>query len=113
MATSAKDSVLAFINALNNNDFETARKYTSDDLKFIGVLGSREGAVVYFHDMERMRLKYDIKKAFEDGNDVCLLYDVVISGLHIFGCGWYQLENDKINMIRVVFDPRPVLEQAH
>jgi len=77
------------------------------------VLGSRNGAADYFNDMEKMKLKYDIKKVFAEGNDVCLLYDTVLSGVTIFGCGWYHVEGDKINSLKVVFDPRPVLEMAN
>jgi len=58
-----------------------------------------------------MKLKYKILKAFEDENDVCLLYDLTMSGLTIFGCGWYLVQGGKIKSLRVVFDPRPVLAQ--
>lgn len=108
-AVDAKNIVISCITALNAEDFKTARKYVSDNFSFVGVLGSREGAEAYFNDMEKMKLKYDVKKTFVDGNDVCLLYDLAISGIKIFGCGWYHLEGDKINSLRVVFDPRPVL----
>ena len=108
----AKEVVLSFVKALNDDDFETARNYLTDDMVFVGVLGSRNGAEAYIQDMERMRLKYNIKKAFVDGDDVCLLYDLTISGLNLLGCGWYKVENGKINSLRVVFDPRPILEQS-
>ena len=108
--TGAKQIVLACIAALNKEDFETARSYVSDDMKFIGVLGSRDGAEAYFKDMKQMKLKYTVKKSFADGNDVCLLYDLAMSGLTIFGCGWYHISNDKIDSLKVLFDPRPVLE---
>jgi len=108
-ATDAKEIVLSCIRALNGEDFKTARKYVHDDFSFVGVLGSRDGAEAYFNDMEKMKLKYDIKKAFVDENDVCLLYDLSISGIKIFGCGWYHLEGDMIRSLKVVFDPRPVL----
>ena len=58
-----------------------------------------------------MKFKYDIKKAFEDGNDVCLLYDITMPGPTLFTCGWYKVENGKINWFKVVFDPRPLLEK--
>lgn len=109
---SSKEVVLAFLAALNRSDFQAARKCVADDLKFVGVLGSREGADVYFRDMERMRLKYDAQKAFVEGNDVCLFYDITMSGVTVFCAGWYQLANGKIRSIRVVFDPRPVLEAS-
>lgn len=101
--------VKAFIKAVNDEDFTTARTYVNDDLKFEGVMGSRDGAETYFNDMKRMKFKYAIKKAFADDNDVCLLYDIDMNGTAIFTCGWYRLENGKISSIKVVFDPRPLL----
>jgi len=105
----AKEVVLAFLDAINRLDFQVARTYASPDMQFEGVLGSRDGADAYFTDMEKMKLKYDIKKVFTDGNDVCLLYDIDMSGKIIFSCGWYQVEEGKIKSIKVVFDPRPLL----
>jgi hypothetical protein len=59
--------------------------------------------------MEKMRLKYDVKKVFADGNDVCLWYEVTLSGTAVLTAGWYHLEAGRINSLKVVFDPRPVL----
>ena len=81
-------------------------------MKFVGVLGSRDGAEVYFRDMERMRLKYNVNKVFVDGDDVCLFYDITMANVTVFCAGWYQLSGGKIRSFRVVFDPRPVLEAA-
>ena len=108
----AKELVLSFIAALNQEDFDVARSYAADDMTFTGVLGSRNNATEYFNDMRQMKLRYTILKAFEDENDVCLLYDLTMSGLTIFGCGWYQVQGGKIKSLRVVFDPRPVLTQG-
>lgn len=111
-SVTAKDVVLSFIKALNMEDFVAARICVHDDLTFEGVLGTRKGADSYFNDMEKMRLKYNIKKVFQDGNDVCLLYDINMSGTEVFTCGWYQLETNKIKSLKVVFDPRPLLQQS-
>lgn len=108
----SKEVVLAFVDALNRCDFGMARKCVTDDMKFSGVLGSRDGADAYFRDMERMRLKYDVKKAFADGDDVCLFYDITMSDVTVFCAGWYHLSEGKIRSFRVVFDPRPVLGAA-
>jgi len=108
----AKKVVMACVEAINKGDFQTARRYVSDGMSFVGVLGSRQGADAYFKDMERLRLKYDVRKTFVDGQDVCLLYDLNMSGKTLFCCGWYQVEEGRIRSLRVVFDPRPVLEAA-
>src|SRR5690349_1521766 len=108
----SKDIVLSFLKALNENDFKTARRFVQDDLLFEGVLGSRDGAEAYFNDMERMKLKYEVKKVFVDREDVCVLYDIDMSGEKIFTCGWYKIKENKIASLRVVFDPRPVLAKS-
>jgi hypothetical protein len=111
ITNSAKAIILACIKALNEEDFDTARTYASDDMTFVGVLGSRDSAQAYFDDMRKMKLKYDVKIAFEEGDDVCLLYDLGISGITLFGCGWYHVRQGKIDSLKVLFDPRPLLEQ--
>jgi limonene-1,2-epoxide hydrolase len=110
---SSKQTVLSFIKALNEEDFDSARKYTDDDLQFIGVMGTRNGADAYFNDMAKMKLKYDVQKAFAEGNDVCLWYDIDMGGRKIFSSGWYHIEHHKIAWFKVLFDPRPLLEPAH
>lgn len=110
--TDAKEVVLSCVDAINAEDFKIARKYVSDDMTFKGVLGSRNGAEEYFEDMEKMKLKYNLRKTIAEGNDVCLFYDVNLSGAKVFCCGWYHVEDGKIKSLRVVFDPRPVLEAS-
>ncbi|MVM35397.1 nuclear transport factor 2 family protein [Spirosoma sp. HMF4905] len=108
--TDAKEIVLAFVQAINDEDFKIARSLASDDMTFKGVLGSRDGGDAYIQDMEKMKLKYAIQKAFADGDDVCLFYDLTMSGKTIFGCGWYQVVDGKVHSLKVLFDPRPFLE---
>jgi len=108
-AYDAKEVVTSFLNAMNNEDYGMAKRYVNDDMIFTGVLGTRDGAEAYFKDMERMRFHYDIIKVFADDDDVCVLYDINMSGKTIFTCGWYHVSDGQIDSLRVVFDPRPVL----
>lgn len=111
MKQTAKDVVLTFLTALNEEDFETAAACLAEDMVFDGVMGKRNSAEAYITDMKKMKYKYDIQKTFEDGNDVCVLYDIDMSGkATIFTCGWYQVIHGKIKKLKVVFDPRPLLE---
>lgn len=108
---SAKETVLTFIKALNKEDFTSARKYIRDDMKFIGVLGTRDDGDMYMQDMSKMKMKYKINKTFENGNDICLYYELTMSGQNITGFGLYHLKAGKIETITAIFDPRPILEQ--
>lgn len=110
----AKEVVMAFINALNSEDFNTAAEYLADDMIFDGVMGKRNSAEAYIADMKKMKFKYDVQKSFEDENDVCLLYDIDMSGqATIFTCGWYHISHGKIKKLKVVFDPRPLLKDSN
>jgi limonene-1,2-epoxide hydrolase len=110
-ANAAREVVLSCIKAINEEDFREARRYVSEGMTFEGVLGSRFGADAYFHDMERMKLKYDIHKVFSEGDDVCVLYQLQISGKTIFSCGLYEVRHGRITSLKVVFDPRPLLDE--
>jgi hypothetical protein len=57
-----------------------------------------------------MRLKYEIKKAFSDENDVCLFADVTIGGIAVLSSAWHHSEATKISSLKVVFDPPPLTE---
>jgi ketosteroid isomerase-like protein len=109
---SAKEVVLAFVGALNDEDFKAAGKYLTKDMTFKGVMGSRDGATAYMKDMEHMKLKYDVKKTIADTDDVCLIYDLTMAGTTLLSYGWYHVEGDKISSLNVMFDPRPILEQS-
>jgi limonene-1,2-epoxide hydrolase len=108
--SAARQVALSFIEALNKEDFKTARNYLTDDMKFEGVMGTRDGAEAYIADMERMKFKYNIKKVFADADDVCLFYDINMGNATLFCCGWYKIADAKINWFKVVFDPRPLLD---
>ncbi|NML36618.1 nuclear transport factor 2 family protein [Chitinophaga sp. G-6-1-13] len=107
--TQAGKTVEQFITALNKEEMTVAGTLLTPDFKFVGVLGSRDGADVYMEDMGRMKMKYTVHKIFENGDDVCVLCDYMMGDKTVFGCSWYQLKNGKINSLRVVFDPRPLL----
>jgi len=50
-----------------------------------------------------------LARHFADGDDVCLLYDMVTNtpAGTAFICEWYHVEGSKIGSIRVVFDATP------
>lgn len=109
MMTHAGKTAAQFLTALNNEDMAAARALLTSDFKFVGVLGSRDGADVYIEDMGRMKMKYTVHKIFEDGDDACVLCDYIMGDKTVFGCSWYQLKEGKLSSLRVVFDPRPLL----
>ena len=106
----AADTVLSCVEAVNNGDYKEARTFVADNMVFVGVMGSSDGGDAYVDYLEQKKIRYQVHKVFANGDDVCLLYDLLMGGRSVYGCGWYHVKDGKINMLRVVFDPRPMLE---
>jgi len=101
--------VQGFLDALNAEDFDKARTFLNNDMKFIGVMGTRDDADTYIEDMKKMRFKYKIQRLFADEKGVAVFYDINMSKASIFAAGWYEIENGQIKTFKVLFDPRPLL----
>jgi limonene-1,2-epoxide hydrolase len=107
MVQDAKEAVMAYIKAMGDRDYAAARNYLGDNVRVKGPGGeSFRSPDEFLKMMEQQRGKYDIKKVFVDGSDVCLLYDFVTPKVTTFFCSWYQVKDGKISTIQTVFDPR-------
>lgn len=104
--------VQGFMGAMAKGDFAAARNYLHDNLSFRGPIDAFDKPEPYLQALEKLHKiveRVDMKKMFVDGNDVCLLYDLVTStpAGTSFVCEWMQVKSEKIASIRVVFDARP------
>ena len=108
----AKEVVMSYQRALGNQDYKAARSYLRDGLSFRGPLASHDEPNSLLKDLEQLHhivKEVEMKKVFVDGDDVCLLYDLITSTPPVtsFTCEWYRVHGGKISSIRVVFDARP------
>lgn len=110
--TTARETVVSLIDALNAEKFDDARLLAHDDMQFVGAMGTRDGAEAYFSDMRRMKLKYAVQKTFVEGDDVCLVYELRIDGKQIPCVGLYHVRDGKVDSLRAIFDPRPLLKDT-
>jgi len=62
-AIEAKEVVLKLGMAINDESFQRARRYVSDDMKYVGPFGTRIGADAYLQEIEHLRLKFDIQRS--------------------------------------------------
>jgi ketosteroid isomerase-like protein len=115
--TNAKELVISYLKALNDQDFKTARSHLKDDMTFLAPIASHNSADAYIEGNEQLRSKYgiekvlyEVKKVFLDGDDVCVFFDFTIGSATLFASGWFHVASGKISSIRVVFDPRPIVE---
>lgn len=99
--------VMSYINALDNQNYDGAMAHLHEKVRIRGPAGETFGRPHDFVEMLRKyRGRYEVKKAFTDGDDVCLLYDLKTNGPTVFMSSWYQVKQGKIVSIHTVFDPR-------
>lgn len=46
-----------------------------------------------------------------NGSHMAVFYNINMSGKEIFSAGWYNVSEEKIAQFKIVFDPRPLLEE--
>lgn len=107
MEANAREVVMSYIQAMDKRDYAAVRRYLQDGVFIKGPGGEAfRSADEFLTMMEQQRGRYDIRKVFADGDDVCLLYNFVTEKATVFFCSWYQVRVGKIAAIETIFDPR-------
>ncbi|MCI4357655.1 MAG: nuclear transport factor 2 family protein [Thermoplasmata archaeon] len=110
--TGAKDVVMGFQAAMAREDWTGARAHLADGLKFVGPFESFTRAEDYLGAIQKLHNiveRVDLHKVFVEGDDVCVLYDLVTNtpAGTAFIAEWHHVSQGKIDRVRVVFDARP------
>jgi hypothetical protein len=108
----AKSVVDEYMKHLRSKNLGEQRKLLEDDLSFEGPFDSFSRADDYHQALSHLVPMVDdirVKKSFVDGDDVCVIYDMVTSTP--VGTApvveWHTVTGNKISAIRVYFDARP------
>ena len=101
-----------FQQALGKGDFTAARHLLHDNLSFRGPLDTFHKPEQYLEALKKLHpmiQRVDVLKTFADGNDVCVLSEMVTNTPigTAFSSEWFHVKGDKISSIRIVFDARP------
>jgi len=103
----AREVVVSYIKALDGQRYEDALALLHDKVRIRGPAGETFGKPLDFIEMLRKyQGKYDVKKVFVDGDDVCVLYDLRTNGPTVFMSSWYHVRDGRIVSVQSVFDPR-------
>jgi ketosteroid isomerase-like protein len=93
-------------------DTEAVRALLTDDMTFRGPLGETNGADEYVAGLRGLSQAIDgaeERAVIADGDDVCVVYDLLANGKRIPTVGWYHFRDGRISAVRAFFDPRPML----
>lgn len=98
---------MSYIEALDSKEYDVAKNLLADSVRIRGPAGESFRAPDEFIGMLRSYSgKYDVKKVFSDGEDVCLIYDLATPAGTASMCSWYEVRQGKIASIQSIFDPR-------
>jgi hypothetical protein len=107
MQPATREIVMSYIAAMDSRNFAAAKNYLDETVFIKGPGGEAfRSPDDFLKMMEQQRGRYEIKKVFVDGDDVCVLYNFVTDKVTVFFCSWYQVKNGKIASIQTIFDPR-------
>ena len=112
--TAPLEVATTYLDSWKAGDFDTLRSLFADDVTFRGVLGSCDGideTLAGLQGMGTLVDRFDVRKMIADGTDVITWYDFrTTTGIVMPTVNWSHLNADgRIDAIRVVFDPRPLL----
>jgi len=115
-AINAKELVMEYRAACERRDFKTSRSYLVDNVSFRGPtgMGSFDKAEPYLKYLEHLDLpKAETKKVFADGDDVCEFHEINFEKLPapMLVCTWIHVDGGKISSIKMLYDPRPFLQE--
>ncbi len=100
-----------FFDAWAAKDFNRARGLLHDNVSFQGPIDTFSDADSYLASLRQLSgiiTGVDKQKVFVDGDDVCVIYDLKTAPVPTScTCEWYQVRDDKIASVSVVFDARP------
>lgn len=110
--STAKETVMGFKQAMGKGDWKGARGFLADEISFVGPFDTFSKPDDYLGALQKLHHiveKVDTKKVFADGDDVCMLYDMVTNtpAGTAFISEWFKVKGGKIASVRVVFDARP------
>ena len=110
----ALDVVNQYYDLLNNKNFISLKDLLSEEMSFAGPLVQRSDADEYIEALKRLfkfHKKSQMLKQFENGNDVCSIYDLVKDkpaggSLSVTIADWIRVVDGRIIEQKIFYDPR-------
>ncbi len=109
MPPDPKAIAVAYIEACGRKDFDAVASLLAADIRFIGPNNSSTGAPAYLAVLRRIApvwVRSDVRKVFEDGSEVCVIYDFITdtSAGAVPIVEWLRIEGEKVASVTLVFD---------
>jgi hypothetical protein len=112
MSTNKKTLALAYLDAVAKQEFGSLERLLAPDLQFRGPASTRTSAQDFISALKRLaaiHVRNDVKRAFVDGDEVCVIYDFITDttagALPVVE--WLRFEGARIQSINLYYDQLP------
>ncbi|MGW2786928.1 nuclear transport factor 2 family protein [Streptomyces populi] len=109
----ARELAETYFTAWEAGDFDTLRGLLSENVDFVGALGTASGveeALTGLKGLGQVLEKIDVKVRVAEGDEAITWFDLCTSvAPPTPTANWMHVEDGKIARIRVTFDPRALL----
>lgn len=114
MTRTPADTASAYFEGWRRSDAESLRDVLADDIVFDGPMGHVEGLednIASLHGLLGIVSDVAVRHVFVDGPDVATVYDLhtTVTADPLAVVNWSHVVDGRIDTMRVVFDPRPLL----
>jgi hypothetical protein len=109
MTTDPRSIALAYVDACGRRDLDTVARLLAPELEFVGVSRTVRGAEPFLDVLRSLGpvwVRSDVKKVFIDGDEACVLYDLVTdTPAGAVPCvEWLRIEGGRIRWAKLLFD---------
>lgn len=106
------DAFKAYIDAFTAGDLDTARNYIADDFTFNGPMLKATNKKEFFDnispDLLSMTRGYTMLRQFEDGDEVCSIYEynleTPVGQGAVYMVEWNKVRDGQLTSARLLFD---------
>jgi hypothetical protein len=104
-----KSTALAYLDAVGRKDFEAFDRLLAPDVTFQGPnadLAGKAAVSAAYRKLGGMLVRNELRKAFVDGSDVCVIYDFVTDTAAgaVRTSEWLVIEGGLVRSIRLLTD---------
>ncbi len=111
MTKSPEKIALAYLNAVSTKQLDQLDAIVSPDVRFVGparTMSGRDNLVQALRRISAIHVRNDVKRVFADGDEVCVIYDLVTDTIGALATiEWLQINDGRIQSIHLYYDQLP------
>jgi hypothetical protein len=111
MTRDSKAIALAYLEAVGTKQLDRLDTLVSPEVRFVGpatTMTGRDDLVAAFRRISAVHVKNEIKRVFTDGDEVCVIYDLLTDTIGALPTvEWLKIGDGRIQSINLYYDQLP------